>query len=164
MDPIALYDPINEVEHYLDGQHNGGYFNPRNTLVYGCTYQNPIIYVDPNGKQVDVVMFDVDNSNEEKKISENNLATSGSKIQSVENSFQVLAHGNPKLMWSFDENGKRLDNMMVQLPLMKGLKTIMSGNQGKPNKGLNLFYILVILEEVKILLHQGFLGIILKLQ
>ncbi len=51
VDPIALYDPINEVEHYLDGQHNGGYFNPRNTSVYGYTYQNPIVYVDPNGKQ-----------------------------------------------------------------------------------------------------------------
>ncbi len=51
VDPIALYDPINEVEHYLDVQHNGGYFNPRNTSVYGYTYQNPIVYVDPNGKQ-----------------------------------------------------------------------------------------------------------------
>ena len=51
VDPIALYDPIMEVEHYLDGQHNGGYFNPRNTSVYGYCYQNPVLYVDPNGKQ-----------------------------------------------------------------------------------------------------------------
>ena len=51
VDPIALYDPINETEHYIDGQHNGGYFNPRNTSVYGYTYQNPVKYVDPNGKQ-----------------------------------------------------------------------------------------------------------------
>ncbi len=52
VDPIALYDPINEVEHYLDGQHNGGYFNPRNTSVYGYCYENPIKWEDPNGKQV----------------------------------------------------------------------------------------------------------------
>lgn len=51
VDPIALYDPIDETEHYLDGQHNGGYFNPTNLSVYGYTYQNPIKFVDPNGKQ-----------------------------------------------------------------------------------------------------------------
>jgi RHS repeat-associated protein len=51
VDPIALYDPVNETEHYLDGEHNGGYFNPKNMSVYGYTYQNPVLYVDPNGKQ-----------------------------------------------------------------------------------------------------------------
>ena len=37
VDPIALYDPINEVEHYIDGQPNGGYFNLKNspTLASG---------------------------------------------------------------------------------------------------------------------------------
>ena len=51
VDPIALFDVVKEVEHYIDGEHNGGYFNPRNTSVYGYCYQNPVIYVDPNGKQ-----------------------------------------------------------------------------------------------------------------
>jgi RHS repeat-associated protein len=51
VDPIALYDPIQETEHYLDGEHNGGYFNPRNMSVYGYCYQSPVMFVDPNGKQ-----------------------------------------------------------------------------------------------------------------
>jgi RHS repeat-associated protein len=52
VDPIALYDPIQQTEHYIDGEHNGGYYNPKNMSVYGYTYQNPIVWVDPNGKQV----------------------------------------------------------------------------------------------------------------
>lgn len=51
VDPIALWQPVQESEHYILGQHNGGYFNPKNMSVYGYTYQSPIIYVDPNGKQ-----------------------------------------------------------------------------------------------------------------
>lgn len=53
MDPIALWQPVQESEHYILGQHNGGYFNPKNMSVYGYTYQNPIMYIDPNGKQVE---------------------------------------------------------------------------------------------------------------
>lgn len=56
IDPLASYDPINNSEHYIDGQHNGGVFNAMNLNVYGYTYQNPLRYVDPNGKQVDVVI------------------------------------------------------------------------------------------------------------
>src|SRR5690606_12602917 len=52
VDPIALWQPVQEVEHYIEGQHNGGYFNPKNMSVYGYTYQNPINYIDPNGKQI----------------------------------------------------------------------------------------------------------------
>lgn len=52
VDPIALWQPVQESEHYILGQHNGGYFNPKNMSVYGYTYQNPILYIDPNGKQV----------------------------------------------------------------------------------------------------------------
>src|SRR5690606_38277628 len=55
VDPIALWQPVQEVEHYIEGQHNGGVFNPLNLNVYGYTYQNPIRYIDPNGKQTDVV-------------------------------------------------------------------------------------------------------------
>ncbi|MFA5620952.1 MAG: RHS repeat-associated core domain-containing protein [Weeksellaceae bacterium] len=51
VDPIALWQPVQETEHYILGQHNGGYFNPRNMSVYGYTYQNPVLYIAPNGKQ-----------------------------------------------------------------------------------------------------------------
>ena len=50
-DPLSGYNPIFEHEHYIDGQHNGGVFNPMNLNTYGYTYQNPIRYIDPNGKQ-----------------------------------------------------------------------------------------------------------------
>src|SRR5690554_1479449 len=56
VDPIALWQPVQEIEHYIEGQHNGGYFNPKNMSVYGYTYQSTVIYVDPNGKQVDVTL------------------------------------------------------------------------------------------------------------
>jgi hypothetical protein len=45
-----------EVEHYIDGQHNGGVYNSGNLNTYQYTYQNPIRYIDPNGKQVDVIV------------------------------------------------------------------------------------------------------------
>ena len=51
-DPLSGYNPTFEHEHYIDGQHNGGVFNPMNLNTYGYTYQNPILYIDPNGKQV----------------------------------------------------------------------------------------------------------------
>lgn len=50
-DPLSGYNPILETEHYIDGQHNGGVFNFGNLNTYTYTYQNPILYVDPNGKQ-----------------------------------------------------------------------------------------------------------------
>ncbi|CAI9430329.1 hypothetical protein MSHRCOH1_09015 [Candidatus Ornithobacterium hominis] len=50
-DPLSGYNPIQETEHYIDGQHNNGVFNPMNLNTYGYTYQNPVIYIDPNGKQ-----------------------------------------------------------------------------------------------------------------
>ncbi|MEJ8598275.1 hypothetical protein JSO62_06180 [Riemerella anatipestifer] len=45
-----------ETEHYIDGQHNGGVFNPMNFATYSYTYQNPVVFIDSNGKQV---QFDV---------------------------------------------------------------------------------------------------------
>ncbi|MBV7441204.1 hypothetical protein KRX57_07210 [Weeksellaceae bacterium TAE3-ERU29] len=50
-DPLSGYNPIFEHEHYIDGQHNGGIYNPMNMATYSYTYQNPVIFVDPNGKQ-----------------------------------------------------------------------------------------------------------------
>lgn len=50
-DPLSGYNPVFEKEHYIDGQHNGGVFNSGNLNTYAYTYQNPVLYVDPNGKQ-----------------------------------------------------------------------------------------------------------------
>lgn len=55
VDPLASYDPIQNSEHYIDGQHNGGVFNAKNLNVYGYCYQNPVLYLDPNGKQVNSI-------------------------------------------------------------------------------------------------------------
>ncbi|MDH6356138.1 RHS repeat-associated protein, partial [Dysgonomonas sp. PH5-45] len=50
VDPLAIYNPF-EKENYIDGQHRGGIFNSFNHAVYGYCMQNPVKYVDPNGKQ-----------------------------------------------------------------------------------------------------------------
>lgn len=44
-------------EHYIDGEHNGGVENSFNFATYSYCYQNPVRYIDPNGKQVDVIDF-----------------------------------------------------------------------------------------------------------
>jgi hypothetical protein len=46
-----------DSEHYIDGDHNGGVFNHFNHNSYGYCYQNPTRYIDPNGKQVDIIDF-----------------------------------------------------------------------------------------------------------
>ena len=51
VDPLAIPNPAMQDQYYGDGQHNGGIFNSRNLNSYGYCYQNPILYVDPNGKQ-----------------------------------------------------------------------------------------------------------------
>ncbi|MDH6252847.1 RHS repeat-associated protein [Chryseobacterium sp. H1D6B] len=56
VDPLAVYNPVMEKQFYGDGDHNGGVFNLGNLNPYIYTYQNPIRYIDPNGKQVDAVV------------------------------------------------------------------------------------------------------------
>ena len=51
VDPLALYNPTFEDEFYFDGDHNNGIYNGKNLNVYGYCYQNPVLLVDPNGKQ-----------------------------------------------------------------------------------------------------------------
>ncbi|MDN5397057.1 MAG: polymorphic toxin type 17 domain-containing protein, partial [Chryseobacterium sp.] len=53
VDPLAVYNPVMETEFYGDGQHNDGVYNWGNLNPYIYTYQNPVRYVDPNGKQVE---------------------------------------------------------------------------------------------------------------
>lgn len=55
-DPLGGYNPIIEKEHYFDGEHNGGIYNSGNTSPYIYTYQNPVRFIDPNGKQVDITI------------------------------------------------------------------------------------------------------------
>ena len=50
VDPISNFDPRN-AENYLDGQHNGGVYNSFNLFPYEYCYQNPVLLVDPTGKQ-----------------------------------------------------------------------------------------------------------------
>jgi hypothetical protein len=37
---------------YLSGEHNGGVYNSRNLNPYVYCYQNPVILIDPDGKQI----------------------------------------------------------------------------------------------------------------
>ena len=48
-----MYNPVLESQFYGDGQHNGGVYNWRNLNPFIYTYQNPVRYIDPNGKQTE---------------------------------------------------------------------------------------------------------------
>ncbi len=52
VDPLAIYSPVMEDQFYGDGEHNGGVYNAGNLNPYIYCYQNPIKWIDPNGKQV----------------------------------------------------------------------------------------------------------------
>ncbi|MDN5478669.1 MAG: hypothetical protein L0G39_17215, partial [Chryseobacterium sp.] len=56
VDPLAIYNPVLENQFYGNGEHNGGVYYLGNLNPYIYTYQNPVRYVDPNGKQVDTVI------------------------------------------------------------------------------------------------------------
>lgn len=51
MDPLAVYDPVLQSQFYGDGEHNSGVYNQSNINPYIYCYQNPVKYIDPNGKQ-----------------------------------------------------------------------------------------------------------------
>ena len=63
VDPLVLYDPVMETEAYLDGQHNGGVFDSGNLASYSYTYGNPVVYIDPNGKQIHTITNGVGSGN-----------------------------------------------------------------------------------------------------
>ena len=51
VDPLANMDYLMNDEAYISGEHNDGIFNSFNHNSYGYCYQNPIKFIDPNGKQ-----------------------------------------------------------------------------------------------------------------
>lgn len=56
VDPLAIHNPVMEHQFYGNGQHNSGFYFIGNLNPYIYTYQNPVRYTDPNGKQVDTVI------------------------------------------------------------------------------------------------------------
>ncbi len=89
VDPLAVYNPVMEHEFYGDGDHNGGVYNSGNLNSYGYCYQNPVRYVDPNGKQVDFNYF-----NKSVKSHDNTIIKGLTKVTSYVNTLQIGAHGN----------------------------------------------------------------------
>jgi RHS repeat-associated protein len=85
VDPLAVFNPVRESQFYGDGEHNGGVYFWGNLNPYIYTYQNPIAYIDPNGKQVKVT--DMSYSSLEK-----NYNSNGEEILKREKSLNFLAN------------------------------------------------------------------------
>ena len=75
-DPLSGYNPNNETEHYIDGQHNGGVYNSFNLNTNIYCYQSPVKLVDPNGKQASSV-YGLDSA---ELLNSSNFNTSTSKM------------------------------------------------------------------------------------
>ena len=74
VDPLATYNPVFEDEFYFDGQHNGGIYYSGNLNSYAYCYQNPIKYIDPNGKQVEFnLLYDNWPKNDDETDDKNNI-------------------------------------------------------------------------------------------
>ena len=78
-DPLSGYNPNNETEHYIDGQHNGGVYNSFNLNTNIYCYQSPVKLVDPNGKQASSV-YGLDSA---ELLNSSNFNTSTSKMTGV---------------------------------------------------------------------------------
>jgi RHS repeat-associated protein len=125
VDPLADYNPAMSSEYYGAGQHNGGVYNPKNGTVYGYCYQNPICYIDPNGKQVKVTSMNFDNMM-------SNYDRDGEGILNREKSLNYLANKKTntcaiKLSNAFNKSGyhvplssKVSDNVRIQNGKGKG--------------------------------------------
>ena len=62
-------------------------YNSQNLNTYGYCYQNPVAYIDPNGKQTKVTNMDFSNL-------KSNLDRDGEKILNREKSLNYLAGNN----------------------------------------------------------------------
>ncbi|UQB68882.1 SpvB/TcaC N-terminal domain-containing protein [Epilithonimonas zeae] len=135
-DALAGYDPIMNTEHYIDGEHNGGVYNSGNLNPYIYTYQNPLRFIDPNGKQVDVTLFDIN-----KTPGDATLVKAGQKMQYVPNSFTIIAHGNVGYMRDVKQ-GKKVEGEAGQIRNTKmfdaRFNSYKEWNEGKNKKGFNL--------------------------
>nr|WP_181042825.1 RHS repeat-associated core domain-containing protein [Apibacter adventoris] len=88
-DPLSGYNPILEDEHYIDGEHNGGVYNSFNLNTYGYTYQNPIRYIDPNGKQADVI-YGITSTDPKKD--DKALINGGKALSNKSNILTIVSH------------------------------------------------------------------------
>lgn len=61
VDPLADVNYHMNDEAYMNGEHNGGVYNSFNNNPYIYCYQNPVRYIDPNGKQVDAIKKGLEN-------------------------------------------------------------------------------------------------------
>ncbi|WP_190304364.1 RHS repeat domain-containing protein [Flavobacterium branchiophilum] len=123
-DPLSGYNPVMEDEHYIDGQHNGGVKNEKNLSTYGYCYQSPIMYKDPNGKQiffVDVPPYleplvkvgeDVEMGMVESVVSSSNGARSAVNLSRTSQNISRVSKFSEKTLESFKRgNVKEAENI-----------------------------------------------------
>jgi RHS repeat-associated protein len=129
VDPLAGYNPIFETEHYIDGQHNGGVYNSGNLNPYIYCYQSPVRYIDPNGKQVDVVHM----------ISgkDDVIIKGSSKVKNYPNTLQITIHAAPQGLQSVDNNKNS-----IWINDKKTFEQVFGNNEEWKNRGDNFTVII----------------------